>query len=308
MPFQTQVNVQPAPGLAGDFADENPRYTVDAGPGALVAGAQGLIIGRFAWWDTANQQLVNNTGTGQVTGFVAREFQALITTYLAEAGLTIPAGFPVTLFSGGGFWVVNSGANEVVVGQKAYANYSNGLATFAATASPTTGASGTTSTIAPATSSVTGSITGNVLTVTTVGSGTIYPGTTLSGTGVTTGTQVVSQISGTTGGVGTYYVSIQDQAAASTTISGTYGLFTAAGTITGTFGVGDILSGTSVTAGTVITAIITGSGGAGTYAVSPSGTTSSTTISATANIETKWIAMSAGPAGGIIKISDRALG
>jgi hypothetical protein len=49
----------------------------------------------------------------------------------------------------------------------------------------------------------------------------------------------------------------------------------------GVFAVGQILSGSSVTPGTIITALGTGTGGVGTYTVSPSGTTSSTTITGT---------------------------
>ena len=58
------------------------------------------------------------------------------------------------------------------------------------------------------------------MTVTAVTSGMIYPGMILTGTGVTAGTQIVSQTSGTTGGAGVYVVSIS-QTTASTTITGT---------------------------------------------------------------------------------------
>ena len=46
---QTAVSVQPAVGVSGDFCDLNPRYTLDAGAGALVAGPNGVRVGRFAW-------------------------------------------------------------------------------------------------------------------------------------------------------------------------------------------------------------------------------------------------------------------
>ena len=58
------------------------------------------------------------------------------------------------------------------------------------------------------------------LTVSAVASGTIYLGMTISGTGVTAGTKIVSQTSGTAGGVGVYVVSVL-QTVASTTITGT---------------------------------------------------------------------------------------
>lgn len=84
------------------------------------------------------------------------------------------------------------------------------LANFAAIASFITGIG----------ASVTASIATDVLTVTAVGSGTLYPGAGLAGTGVLPGTIILSQISGTEGGVGTYRVNVS-QTVASTTITTT---------------------------------------------------------------------------------------
>ena len=61
---------------------------------------------------------------------------------------------------------------------------------------------------------------GTVLTVSAVTSGTIYLGMTLTGGAITAGTKVVSQTSGTAGGVGAYVVSIS-QERTSLTITGT---------------------------------------------------------------------------------------
>lgn len=66
--------------------------------------------------------------------------------------------------------------------------------------------------------SVTGTISGTTMTVTAVGSGTLYPGNTITGTGITAGTVIISQLSGTTGGVGTYMVSAS-QTVSSVTIT-----------------------------------------------------------------------------------------
>ena len=49
---------------------------------------------------------------------------------------------------------------------------------------------------------------GTVLDVTAVASGTLLSGMTLTGTGITAGTRIVSQTSGTTGGVGLYVVDL----------------------------------------------------------------------------------------------------
>jgi hypothetical protein len=312
MPFPGLVSTQPAPAVAGDFCDSNPRWTVDAGAGGLVCGPAGVTVGYFAWavppLDPDNSpSVVNNFGAGPVTGFVHRAQQALFTQYLQEASNVVPAGFGITLFSGGAFWVTNSGASEAQYLMKAYANLSTGAVSFAPTGSPTTGAS-VTGAVAASTASVTGSIAGNVLTVTAVGSGVLVAGGTLSGTGVATGTQIVSQIGGTTGGIGTYYVSIPEQTVASTTISETYGTLTVSAVASGTIAVGDVFTGTGVTTGTRVTQLLTGTGGTGTYVVTPNTVVSSTTLTVQSTVETKFVAMSAGAPGELVKISSHVLG
>jgi hypothetical protein len=305
-----QVNVVPTPGIPGDFCSANPRYAMLAGPGGLVAGPGGVTAGNFCWtlpgWlDTdSGAQVVVSFGSGLVAGFVHREMQGVLLSPLTASSLNIPQGFMVTAMTAGDFWALNSGSTQCVSGMKAYANYQTGAVTFAATGAPLT-ATSTSYTISAQTFSVTGSITGNIMTVTAVGSGTVYTGAVISGTNVYTGTQVGPQITGTTGGIGTYYVTYGEQTvAAGTTISGTYGLFTAGGTITGTFGVGQTLTGTGVTAASYITALGTGTGGAGTYIVNLTQTASSGTITAATNVETSWIARSGGLAGEVVKIAN----
>jgi len=113
----------------------------------------------------------------------------------------------------------------------------------------------------------TGSITGNLMTVTTATAGSIVIGGVLSGSNVSTGTAILSQASGTTGGVGTYIVSIS-QNVASETITQNYGLMTVTTMGSGTFAVGQTLSGSSVLSGSTITQLGTGTGGTGTYIIS----------------------------------------
>lgn len=319
--FQTSVNTQPAPGVAGDFASANPRFSFDAGPGGLTAGPSGLTVGLFAWVTAApvdadgTGSQANNSGSGSVAGFVHREQQALITTYLADAGLVIPAGFQCALMTGGDFWVKNDSATVIAVpGMKAYAANATGKVRFGASGSATAGATSTTSTISAETASVTGSINGNLLTVTAVGSGTLVDGGVIAGSAgsaggdaVASGTKIVKQLSGTIGGVGTYLVSIPEQNVTSTTITETYGLLTVSGTLTGTFAVNDKLTGTGVVAGSTITGLGTGTGGAGTY-YTQTQAASATAIGAESDVETKWYAMSSGRPGELVKISDHALG
>ena len=66
----------------------------------------------------------------------------------------------------------------------------------------------------------TASIALTVMTVTAIASGPIYPGMVITGTGVTAGTYIVSQLTGTDGSTGTYRVSAS-QTVVSTTITGT---------------------------------------------------------------------------------------
>ena len=309
--WQTQAYDQPAAAVEGNRASKNPVFSYDVGAGGLVAGAAGVTIGRFAWVSPpvdpdGTPTVASSSGAGNVAGFVMNNQQGLNPTYLSNAGLVIQQGFELALMVAGDFWVKNNGTTQATRGQKAYANFAGGGASFAATASPTTGASATTSSIAAETFAVTGSITNDILTVTAVGSGTVYPGSTISGTNIASGSQIVSQISGTAGGVGTYYVSIPGQTAASTTVSGTYGLMTIGTlTTTPTFAVGQTLNATgSVVAGTQITANVTGSGGTGgTMVVNNNTVVSSQTISSVSNVETPWYAVSEGQVGELVKIS-----
>lgn len=315
--FQSLVNTVPAPGVEGDFASANPYFTVDAGPGAIVAGDDGVYVGRFAWLSYQSidadfaPAVANNFGVGPVAGFLHREQQGLITVYLESAGLLVPAGFPVTLMNGGDFWAKNNGSTQALPGMKAYADITDGKVSFAATGG--TGAASITGSIAAATSQVTGSINNNVLTVTAVLAGTLYPGTVLSGTGgggVASDTRIVEQLTGTLGGVGTYALDIPEQTVTSTTIDGAYGVLTVSAVSSGTVDLGALVTGTGVIAGagTYITALLTGTGGTGTYIVNRSQAMSSSALTTGTKVETKWYAMSSGLPGEIVKISDHPLG
>jgi hypothetical protein len=73
--------------------------------------------------------------------------------------------------------------------------------------------------VASRTASFTGSITTTTLTVSAISAGSIYPSMQISGTGVTAGTRIVAQLTGTTGGTGTYTVSTS-QTVTSTAMTG----------------------------------------------------------------------------------------
>lgn len=98
------------------------------------------------------------------------------------------------------------------------------LANFADIASYFTGvgASVTASVAAGTAPSASSPGAGSVMTVTVVGSGTLYPGASLQGTGFTTGTFILSQLTGTTGGVGTYQLNSSFTFASGTVTSGSH--------------------------------------------------------------------------------------
>lgn len=133
MSFQTTVNITQAPALEGE-ASLNPRYILPAAEAGYRAGSGGVTIGRFAWADAAASTLVN-TGTAAPNCVIAREFgAAMITTYGAEYGNTIPEGFGVPFpLMAGDVWVKNTGVGSVTVGMKAYAKQSDGTVIFDAT-------------------------------------------------------------------------------------------------------------------------------------------------------------------------------
>ena len=119
--FQSVINQYPAPGVEGDFASANPNASLLAGEGALVTGTSGVTVGRFAW---AVAGVVSNAGSGVPSGFVHREGQASIVTWLAESSMLIQPGREVTLMTRGDFWARTS--TVATVGQKVFASLTTG--------------------------------------------------------------------------------------------------------------------------------------------------------------------------------------
>lgn len=123
MPFQTTINRNPPLGIEGGFASVSNTHNVLAGTGALVAGANGVTIGRFAWadLDTGKATSAKATGTNVAVGFVGRASNAgVLTQWLGQASMLIPAGYGVTLFDRGDFWVKTK--TTATVGQAVFAD------------------------------------------------------------------------------------------------------------------------------------------------------------------------------------------
>lgn len=323
--FQTQVGTIQAPAVEGDWASANPRGSVLAGEGALISGrgvidgvpVEGAVVGRFGWtsYESVDNDeapgTVNTFGFGLPAGLVHRNQQALITQWLGSATMVYNRGMQIALFNDVDMWVKNNGSTFCQVNMKAFARFSDGAVIFAAAGSTPGGGSGSASSIAAGTFTGTGSIVDNILTLTAAaGANGIRAGGTISGSGVATGTKVLSQVlpllpGEALNGIGRYYLSIPGQTVASTAISGTYGILTVGGTVVAGFGSGQTISGTNVVAGTAVYEQLTGTAGAaGTYVVDNNTVVASTAITSANAIETKWYAKSAGAAGELIKISN----
>jgi len=136
----------------------------------------------------------------------------------------------------------------------------------------------------PANAVFTGSVSATTLTVTNVSSGTLAIGQSLYGVGVSAETVITALGSGT-GGTGTYTINVSQTVSArslNSTATGARFTATIAGTTltvsavaTGTIYVGQTIQGAGVTAGTVVTALGTGTGGTGTYTISVASTVGS---------------------------------
>lgn len=182
---QTAINADPAPGVPGDFCSANPRGSMLAGPGQLIAGAAGALVGRFGFARNDNGQVSNaHPGVPSRYGFIQRNQTALITTWLAFSGNLVQPGLEMTLFDNGDFWM-GPFAGGATIGQKVFVSYADGSVTAAAT--------GTT----PTATGVTATTTSGSPNLTAVAGGTLVPGQPVSGTGIPAGATIVSVGSGT---------------------------------------------------------------------------------------------------------------
>lgn len=297
MPFQTRINRDLPIGVEGDFASANPRASVLAGEGGLVAGPGGVIVGNFAWLLPDGKTVVSH-GVGAVgpTGFVHREENALITEYLGVASMVIPEGFEVTLFDEGDFLDKIVGGSASTYGAACYASYADGSLYIGA---------------APAGTTATGSI-GATFTATAAGAnlttsavtGVISPGDSISGTGVPAGTTIISQTSGTPGGAGVYVTSVATTAAAATVTS--FGDVLNVTAAVGVLAIGDAITGTGIPAGATIASQVSGAeGGVGVYTLSAPATAyaASTALTVAGGIITKFVAKSQAAVGELATIS-----
>jgi hypothetical protein len=108
--------------------------------------------------------------------------------------------------------------------------------------------------------------------------GTLKTSSAINLSGATSFTNAAQLINRALGATGPQTASVTGAIAATT--------LTVSAVSSGALHVGDVLSGTGITAGTYITAFVSGTGGTGTYTVSDSQTAGSTTVTATAPVVT----------------------
>lgn len=196
--FQNVINSQPGVAEAGDFADANIRATVIAGPGAFVAAPlpRAPRVGNFGFFDQAAGGLCYGRSYGEATakvGFIHREMNALVVAFLAGSAQVIDKGLPVTGYDQGSFWALF--AAGATVGQKVFANYLDGSVYAAAAGTSTQKATSATASLAST----------GVLTLAAAITGTFAVGQVVTGVGIKA--SILSQLSGTAGGAGTYATS-----------------------------------------------------------------------------------------------------
>lgn len=267
MGFQTSVKNQPAPAVAGDFCSANPRAVVLAGPGQFQAPAGGVTVGNFVWANPDTGDVSASYVAGYEIGFLHRENQALIVTFLGDSTMVVNEGIPITLFSQGEFWArFAAGATP---GQLVYANASDGAPIAGGASAPGTdaftgsigfngtGAVGSTFTIAIAT---------NVATITGIGAGQYLTAGDIVTSANIAGVAIGAQLTGTPGSNGTYTfvhadVAAEAGAAASTVLNVT-------AVTRGALEIGSIVTGGGLAANSTVTAILAGTGGVGRYTLS----------------------------------------
>lgn len=294
MAFQTSINSNIAAGVPGELFNGGNGAPIRVMPYALLSYPQPNIIG--ATWYTLLSAPTEESGA---------TFSGETSAYAQAGGTGVAAGFLVDpkdyvtygTTGGGPLAPTMTIPDQTITGLATIGLYWATLLNAANAGdllvyNTTTGAIGSIS----AGANFTAAIAGTTMTVSALGAGTLAVGQAVSGTGVEPGTVIVGLGTGT-GGTGTYIVNNTQTVASEgmTSVANTSGTSSGAvvtGSITtttltvtavtsGSLAVGQVLSGTNVTAGTTITALGSGTGGAGTYTVSTSQTAASGTITAT---------------------------
>lgn len=247
--------------------------------GSVYSFSGGVAVTNFFGAGSA-EDIVANGGSGKGSGYFggftgadsvpgailyAQYNQAAVAAYLwggnAAAALTLAQLQALS----GSLTVVMDGYSHVIssISLSGDASFSAAAAAITAAFTDPTEASFTASIGA----TFTGSQTGTNLTTTSV-TGIISVGDVIAGTGVTVGTTIISQTSGPAGGAGVYVTSVSGTASSASCTASSTVLDVTVDT-DHAIAIGQTLTGTSVAAGTLITAQISGTpGGVGLYRIS----------------------------------------
>ncbi|MBL3522868.1 hypothetical protein IM876_09350 [Serratia plymuthica] len=125
MALQKQVNLYYSGAVAGDRASHNPVVYLPRNP-----LAEGIVyVGRFVFRGTDPESQVKTSGS-VVAGFVERLLNYYNFTLTSGGTLAIPDKTPITVASIGEFYAAYS--SVPTIGQKAFANTTTGVITYAA--------------------------------------------------------------------------------------------------------------------------------------------------------------------------------
>lgn len=233
---------------------------------------------KFAAGATPGQRVYADPSTGAPVAGGA--------TAPAVASVTADAGVSVTASVGASFTIViatNVATLSAVTGYVTAGDLVTGAgiagAAIGAQLTGTAGGAGTYTFVHADISSEAATSTSTVLNVTAVLRGLLVIGSVVTGGGLAGGSAVTAIITGT-GGVGRYTLSGAAQSSVSGTKLSSNSTLNVTAVGSGVLGVGSLLSGSGVTAGTTITSQLTGTtGGIGTYGLSVAQNFASTTVS-----------------------------
>lgn len=121
--FQTSLQREPALGQEGGRASANVVRTYPTVYGRLVAGPDGLTIGKFAW---VNDRVAENStsDTTKPAGFAEAVNNSWILNYIDSVSMVVPPGYECSLAVEGDFYCIPS--NDITAGMKAFASTTDG--------------------------------------------------------------------------------------------------------------------------------------------------------------------------------------
>lgn len=274
----------------------------------LNSGTNTTAIGMPAYANNATGQAsFAATGTPPTGGTVTASLAANLVTAATLAANSITAGsiagtvLTVTTIAAG----TVLGAGVVLSGGSASTGYVDANTTIVSQLTGTLGSTGTyVVNISQNVTSTAISCSGGGMTVTTMGTGAVAVGQTVSGTGIASGTIVTAAGTGTGQNTGTYVLSTAPTAGSAIAVTCSGGLLIVTAVASGVVAVNDTVTGGTIATGTYVTGQYSGTtGGIGSYFVNTTTTSSSGTVTVLGATQTKWVAASVNAPGELVKMT-----